>query len=82
MDKALQGFVRVSMNPKEAFAPLPHIPIQMVEERAAWHRGVSHEREQGPCASGYRTRPRFKELGDLTKFRMPKASFEKPYRLL
>ena len=82
MDKALQGFVRVSMNPKEAFAPSSRtFPSRWLKNAP---RGIvaSHTKENKDRALPGIGRVRAsKELGDLTKFRMPKTSFEKPYRV-
>lgn len=80
-DKALQEVVRMRFGVEEKFCPLfPHIPLDMVRQRERWHKGVIKTRasseEAQPGIGRIRAR---KELGDLTKFRMPQTDFKNPF---
>mgnify|MGYP001616633258 CR=1 FL=1 len=94
IDKALQEIVR--NNPgltkealfetlKEEFCPLyPFIPLDLVQKRALWHRGIT--KRKLPRRRG-RTLPGIGRIGldlnpeELKKFKMPNSTFDNPFKI-
>ena len=85
VDGALQEVVRRREKPEEVFIPLyPYIPLDMVLKRARYHHGITKVRTRGTREG---TIPGIGRGGidgipkELKKFKMPSATFDKPFKI-